>query len=523
MAHSLSPSTELTAVNKVIDEKFVDIYTADKETGVDKGIPFLGIRSRSIPLVPREGSAGRHCDSPSAYGWLIAYAIIHNGLLRTELQSKRPDGDIYTLTLDCDQRRLSLINENTNEQREIEVDIHHTPFPWCLTTAMNMNNRVGVDESVEINSNTTRLRRLFEHFRKRKLIWIICLLIINVVTAAAVTTTVLLNKTGKEKTSTEITIPTSTTSEQLIPSVIIDNNTKWKRNAITVAGRLPFGNQSNELFGPSIVYVDDDNHCIYIADTVNHRIVRWEFGADKGEIVQRKNQPGNPEIILNKPIDVILDKEKKYLIICNFGNRQVMKWSLYSANQVDPVMIRVIPCWGLAMDNNGDLYVSEWDKHQVRRFYDGDRQGTVVAGGNGQGNQFNQLNQPRYIFVDKDHSVYIADYMNNRVMKWKKNAVQGILIAPRQVSDKNPNSLVQPRGVIVDHMGNIYVSNARTHQITRWSPGKIEATTVAGEKESGWGPTQLINPQSLSFDRQGNLYVVDEKNHRIQKFDIDLN
>ncbi|CAF0739516.1 unnamed protein product [Adineta steineri] len=257
-----------------------------------------------------------------------------------------------------------------------------------------MNNRVGVDESVEINSNTTRLRRLFEHFRKRKLIWIICLLIINVVTAAAVTTTVLLNKTGKEKTSTEITIPTSTTSEQLIPSVIIDNNTKWKRNAITVAGRLPFGNQSNELFGPSIVYVDDDNHCIYIADTVNHRIVRWEFGADKGEIVQRKNQPGNPEIILNKPIDVILDKEKKYLIICNFGNRQVMKWSLYSANQVDPVMIRVIPCWGLAMDNNGDLYVSEWDKHQVRRFYDGDRQGTVVAGGNGQGNQFNQLNQP---------------------------------------------------------------------------------------------------------------------------------
>ncbi|CAF3990023.1 unnamed protein product, partial [Adineta steineri] len=460
---------------------------------VDKGIPFLGIRSRSIPLVPREGSAGRHCDSPSAYGWLIAYAIIHNGLLRTELQSKRPDGDIYTLTLDCDQRRLSLINENTNEQREIEVDIHHTPFPWCL----------------------------FEHSRKRKLIWIICLLIFNVVIAAAVTTTVLLNKTGKEKTSTEITIPTSTTSEQLNSSVIINHNTKWKQNAITVAGRPAYGNQSNELYGPSIVYVDDDNHCIYIADTQNDRIVRWEFGADKGEIVQRKNQPGNPENILNKPIDVLLDKEKKFLIICNFGNRQVMKWSLYSANQVDPVMIRVIPCWGLAMDNNGDLYVSEWEKHQVRRFYEGDRQGTVVAGGNGQGNQFNQLNQPHYIFVDKDHSVYIADYMNNRVMKWIKNAVQGSLIAPGQVFNENPNSSVQPISVIVDHVGNIYVSSKDSHQITRWSPGEIEGTTVVGEEESGSGPTQLINPQALLFDGQGNLYVADSGNHRIQKFVID--
>ncbi|CAF0849603.1 unnamed protein product [Adineta steineri] len=175
MAHSLPPSTELPVVNNVTDEKFVDIYTSHKEKGqlldngrtlvgfqvqgrafvaalgshsyssgihhvrirVDKGIPFLGIRSRSIPLVPREGSAGRHCDSPSAYGWLINYAINRNGLLRTELQSSRPDGDIYTLTLDCDQRRLSLVNENTNEQREIEVDIHHTPFPWCLFVEHN--------------------------------------------------------------------------------------------------------------------------------------------------------------------------------------------------------------------------------------------------------------------------------------------------------------------------------------------------------------------------------------------------
>jgi len=173
MAHYLPPSTELTAVNKVTDEKFVDIYTSQKEAAqlldngrtlaavkgcvfvaalgshsyssgihririrVDKGTPFLGILSRSIPLVPREYSAGRHCDSPSAYGWRITYATVLNGRLHVEEKSNRTDGDIYTLTLDCDQRRLSLVNEKTNEQREIEVDIHHAPFPWCLFVEHN--------------------------------------------------------------------------------------------------------------------------------------------------------------------------------------------------------------------------------------------------------------------------------------------------------------------------------------------------------------------------------------------------
>ena len=168
MAHSLLPLTEFTVLNTVTDEKFVNVYTSNEEAAqlldngrtfmgvkylvfaaalgshsyssgihririrVDDGNPFLGIRSQSIPLVPCEYSAGRHCDSPSAYGWGITYATVLNGRLRVEEKSKRTDGDIYTLTLDCDQRRLSLVNESTNERREIEVDIHHAPFPWCL-------------------------------------------------------------------------------------------------------------------------------------------------------------------------------------------------------------------------------------------------------------------------------------------------------------------------------------------------------------------------------------------------------
>ncbi|CAF1290446.1 unnamed protein product [Adineta steineri] len=419
---------------------------------------------------------------------------------------------------------------------------------------MNINNRVGPDESTVVNLNTARLPTLLEHFRKRKIIWIILSIIFIVAVIVIPTIIVTGNKTKKEKTSTmeiatatatEITTATTTeittaitteiaaeittvtttttmtTSEQLIPPIFINNNTKWKQNAVTVAGGHGQGNQLNQLNLPFGIYVDNDDDSIYIADTENHRIVKWEFGADKGEIVAGGNDQGNGMHQLNYPVDVILDKEKKYLIICDHRNIRVMQWS--RQNSQDPqVLIYPIVCWGLAMDNNGDLYICDWGKREVRRWRQGDKQGTLVAGGHGQGNHLNQFYEPNYIFVDENHSVYVADYRNKRVMKWMKNMTEGILVAPGQVSTENPNSLFSPKGVIVDHMGNIYVSNGVSHQITRWSSGAVEGAPVVGEKNIGSGSTQFKYPSDLSFDRHGNLYVADRDNHRIQKFFIDL-
>ncbi len=88
-----------------------------------------------------------------------------------------------------------------------------------------------------------------------------------------------------------------------------------------------------------------------------------------------------------------------------------------------------ISCGGLAMDGNGSLYIADWLKHEVRRYRIGDNKGTVVVGGNGQGNLLNQLYNPWFIFVDRDRSVYVSDRSNHRVMKWEEGAKQGIIVA----------------------------------------------------------------------------------------------
>ena len=50
------------------------------------------------------------------------------------------------------------------------------------------------------------------------------------------------------------------------------------------------------------------------------------------------------------------------------------------------------------MDQDGYLYVSDKEKHEVRRWKIGDIYGTLVAGGNGAGDHLNQLNCPTDIF-----------------------------------------------------------------------------------------------------------------------------
>ncbi|CAF4189966.1 unnamed protein product [Adineta steineri] len=431
---------------------------------------------------------------------------------------------------------------------------------------MEIDDTVDVDESIVVNLNQTRLQRLCEHFRKRKLIWSIVLTILIVAIIVNPIVIVTMNKGKGEKTSTtqittveikkatvahittektvavatagkpeqitttekttQITVETTTqiatettATEELIPSVIIDEDTKWKPIAITVAGGNKRGDQLNQLNQPRGIYVDDDSKSIYIADRWNNRIVRWKFGEDIGELVA-DGESGSAIGYFSLPSDVILDKGKTSLIICDYGNKRLIRWFLQNSQDMK-ILILNISCLGLAMDNDGNLYISDYEKNRVLRWQEGDKEGTVVAGGNGRGNRLNQFVEPNYIFVDGNHSIYVADYLNNRVMKWMKDVTEGTVVALGILFGEHVNSLIEPIGVIVDHIGNVYVSNRKRHQIRRWSPGAAEGVPVVGENKDGGGPTQLNEPFDLSFDRQGNLYVADAYNYRIQKFVID--
>ena len=288
-----------------------------------------------------------------------------------------------------------------------------------------------------------------------------------------------------------------------------------------MAGGNGKGNQLNQLHFPFSIAIDDDNQSLYIADYENHRIVRWKSGASEGQIIAGGNGRGNQLNQLDHPTDVVLDRYGKNLIICDQDNRRIVQWS-YENPTIGQTILSDIDCRRLSMDDQGFLYVSDRRKHEIRRWKLGDRTSVLVAGGNGKGDDFNQLYEPSFIFVDRNHSVYVSDYQNHRIMKWMKNADEGILVTDHRQKRKNDlSTLLHPQGVIADHLGNIYVADGDNHRVIRWLEDTREGSVVVGGQEKGEHADQLSNPRGLAFDRQGNLYVVDCENHRIQKFDLE--
>lgn len=252
----------------------------------------------------------------------------------------------------------------------------------------------------------------------------------------------------------------------------------WKSTAETVASRL------NHPFG---LFVDEDQ-VVYVADYKNYRIVASRVGAVRDELLAGGNGRGSRLDQLDGPTDIIVDRETDSLLVCDAGNRRVMRWP-HRRPATDTatisngeILIDHICCYGLTMDDQGALYVSDDRNHEVRRYDKGgkDKQGTVVAGSNGAGTGLHQLNEPTYLCVDSQSNVYVSDTYNHRVVKWMKGATEGIVVAGGNGDGSGLAQLSRPKGVWVSGRGHIYVADTGNHRVMRWEKGAKEGTLLVG-------------------------------------------
>ncbi|CAM4845707.1 unnamed protein product [Rotaria magnacalcarata] len=175
-----------------------------------------------------------------------------------------------------------------------------------------------------------------------------------------------------------------------------------------------------------------------IADWGNHRIMQW-----------RNGDTTNGQVVAG-------------------GNQRVVRWSRRSGTIQGEILIDNIDCYGLPMDEQRYIYVSDTRKHEVRLYQLGEKSATLVVGGNGQGDGLNQLNYPTYLFVDRQQNVYVSDWNNHRVMKWNKGAKEGILVAGRQREGSALTQLDFSQELVVGTLGTVYVADSRNHPVKGW-------------------------------------------------------
>ena len=143
-------------------------------------------------------------------------------------------------------------------------------------------------------------------------------------------------------------------------------DTKWEESATTIAGECVQGNELNQLSSPCGIYVDEKNETIYVVDCGNDHIVEWKPNETEGRIVAAGNGRGKGTAQLNRPTNVIIDRENNALIIADRENKRVMRW-FHHTSEHGEIIISDIECRGLAMHHDGSLYVSDCEKNEVRR------------------------------------------------------------------------------------------------------------------------------------------------------------
>ena len=193
---------------------------------------------------------------------------------------------------------------------------------------------------------------------------------------------------------------------------------------------------------------------------------------------------------------------------------------------------------GLAVDGEGNLYIGDVNNRRVRKV---DSTGTIstIAGhgdqassGEGPATEVG-VSRPNGVAVDEAGDLYVSDRSNHRILKLDSTGMFTTVAGTGEEGfsgDGGPATEAQlnsPMGVAVDGAGDLYIADQYNHRIRKVdSNGTM--TTVAGTEERGFsgdgGPAteaQLFFPFHATVDGSGNVYVADTSNYRIRRIDAE--
>jgi DNA-binding beta-propeller fold protein YncE len=187
---------------------------------------------------------------------------------------------------------------------------------------------------------------------------------------------------------------------------------------------------------------------------------------------------------------------------------------------------------GLAFDNAGNLYVSDWVNHRIRMIAPDGTVTTVAGGGvpgpygdivDGPANTA-RLFGPEGLTADDQGNIYVADTLNNRI---RRICPDGVVTT---VAGSGPGTVYgfdgalvdgsadlarfnDPSDVAVDEDGVLYVTDRLNHVIRKIMPdGQVSTFVGSGQPGAidGVGTAASFElPNRITIDDGGNLYVTE--------------
>jgi len=310
-----------------------------------------------------------------------------------------------------------------------------------------------------------------------------------------------------------------------------------------------------QLNAPSDLVVDANGN-LYISDSNNHRIRKVDgFGnittfAGNGTAAFVGDQYQAIKASFNEPVALALSPTSSgtnQLYIVDRKNSRIRQIDL-TTNTITTIVgtgnrgytgdgglatdARLDWPTGIAVDNKGDIYISDSNNQVIRKVEVSSGLISTIAG-NGQrptptapSNGINigdggtalsaSLNNPQGLAVDDVNNIlYIADSGHSRIRKVDLDTgLISSLIGDSGINFSSGTTLAnatvkQPWGLILAANGDLFFSDRGTSEVRAIH---FETQTVFTIIDN----TDLNGPQGISMDNSGALYVADRRNNRIR-------
>ncbi len=321
---------------------------------------------------------------------------------------------------------------------------------------------------------------------------------------------------------------------------------------------------------PSDVKIDSSDNA-FILDAGNNRVLKYD---------QPLVNPGSPNVTADQVFGQGATGTNFSSNICADGD--------VSANDPAPSATGICPTGGSqgdvldvfsgeALDNNGDLYLSDSLNNRVLKYASGSVAASLALGQIDTSHNMTNFGGARALEGDSvavDRSVvpnrlYVADGNSSRVLGWHSvasftNGEPADLVlgqpdfftarcftgtAAGDVNGVGPDSLCFPEGVAVDKNGNLYVADGDGNRVLEYNQpfascqtppcvgpaanlvfgqgaagNNLSAATCADGSEGAPSPsaTTMCSPNAVALDAAGDLYVSDSGNNRVLEFNTPL-
>ncbi len=195
---------------------------------------------------------------------------------------------------------------------------------------------------------------------------------------------------------------------------------------------------------------------------------------------------------------------------------------------------RVGNAYGVAIDNDGNIYLGDRMGYRVRRI---DRQGVITrfAGNGRRGDSGDggpavdaQVDRVNDIAIGADGRVYLADAGNHRIRVVDNEGTITTFAGTGTEGysgDGGPASSAElnaPSALCIDARGALYFCDFGNHCVRKVAADGT-VSTVAGTGKPGWGgdgklaiTAKLFEPCGVAVDALGRVYIADSANAKIR-------